>query len=75
MLDLNLIKYAMNLYNFDTGTMINALGNSRIVNQLDIIKYFAEREGAGRTMMGIALVKAREKGDVEMIKYFENKLL
>ena len=75
MLDLNLIKYAMNLYNFDTGTMINALANSRIVKQLDIIKYFAERGGAGRTMMQVALLNARQKGDLEMIKYFEDKLL
>ena len=51
-----------------------ALNDSGTLN-LDIIKYFAENRGAGRTVMEMALEFARQKNNLEMIEYFENKLI
>ncbi len=71
--DLNLIKYAMKLYNFKILRQRAALNDSGILN-LDIIKYFAEQRSASSMMIERALAKARQKGDIKMIKYFENIL-
>ena len=72
--NLNLIKYLMSLYQFDSRTQQNALSNSNIRRQLDIIKYFAESDGASPTMLHVGLENARKQGNVQMIEYFESKL-
>ena len=72
--DLNLIKYLMSLYQYDTYVQRNALSNSNIRQQLDIIKYFADHDGAGPTMLQIGLENARKQKDLQMIEYFESKL-
>ena len=41
--DLNLIKYAMKLYDFNTNIQMNALSGSSVGGQLDIVKYFYPR--------------------------------
>ncbi len=72
--DLNLIKYAMKLYDFDTDTQRDALSYANMGRYLDIVKYFADREGADLLTMEKALKIARKNGTIEMIKYFESKL-
>jgi GTP-binding protein EngB required for normal cell division len=51
-----------------------ALNNSRIREQLPIIKYFAENKAASNSILQIALRNAYKQKDVEMIEYFENKI-
>ena len=71
--DLNLIKYALKLYNFDEATRRNALSNANTRN-LNIVKYFADLGGLSSNMIRIYLEHARKTGDAEMIKYFESKI-
>ena len=70
--NLNLIKYTMSLYKFPTDLVKMALANSSAT--INIIKYFADRGEANPLSLRMALEDAHEKGDIEMIRYFESKL-
>ncbi len=71
--DLNLIKYAMKIYDFAEDTRQKALLNSGTFN-LNIVKYFADQGELSAYIIQMYLERARRAGDVEMIKYFENKI-
>ena len=55
--DLNLIKYAMKLYNFDESARLNALSNANTRN-LHIVKYFADLGPLSSNMIRIYLEHA-----------------
>lgn len=74
--NLDLIKYVLNLHTYTKKQQMEALDGIGIYeSNLHIMKYFAEKEVASSLLILLALGVARHRKDIDMIKYFESKVL
>lgn len=67
--NLNLIKFALTLYNFSPECQKYGINYSHI-NDIDIIKFFVEKNFANNSIINRGLQRAIKLQDLEMINYF-----
>ncbi len=66
-----MIKFALSIYDFSPGCQLDTVLNVYQPSDINIIKFFIERNIVNDALISRGLSRAIKLKDVEMIKYFE----